>query len=192
MRVTIQLDQSDLERFQEALARAQRVAETAEENDILAGAKTALDSLPIGEAPEYVRKRLVQIQRLVLMLEDEAWSLPRELRGETLRTLVYFSDPEDMIPDQIAVIGLLDDAIMLEMLCRRQRHVVQAYDDFCHYRNELGPPPEGPEARIAHARQIARRRETLIARIRRHEQKAAAAAAATPEKPAEPEPESTG
>ncbi len=186
MRVTIQLDQSDLDRFHEALARAARVAETADENDILAGAKAALDTLPIGEAPEYVRKRLVHIQRIVLMLEDEAWSLPKEFRGESLRSLVYFSDPEDMIPDQMAVIGLLDDAIMLEMLCRRQRHVVQAYDDFCNYRNELGRAPDAPEGRIAHARQLARRRETLIARIRRHEQKAAQV------KPAEPEPESTG
>ena len=113
-----------------------------------------------------MRKRIVVVQRLILMLEDEAWALPQPERGKVLETLVYFSDPEDLIPDDIEVIGLLDDAIVLEILLRRLRHVLQAYADFRAYCDAL-PAQVSPPARHANARQLAVRRDALRARMRR-------------------------
>src|SRR5689334_19234356 len=134
MRVSFEIEASDVRRFLQALARARRMVRDADEADLVAAAKHALDTLPIASAPGYVRKRLTEVQRLIVMLEDEAWALSGAEREEVLRTLVYFSDPEDMIPDDVAVIGLLDDAIMLELLLRRLRHVIASYEDFCAFR----------------------------------------------------------
>ncbi len=164
MRVTFELEPCDIERFHEARSRAQHMARCADEPDIVAAAKQALDALAIGGAPGYVRKRVVQVQRLILMLEDAAWALPRAERADVIETLVYFSDPEDMIPDDLSVIGLLDDAILLELLLKRMRHVLQAYDDFCAHRALLCA---GPVGRIEQARTLARRRATLQERMRR-------------------------
>ncbi|HZP67379.1 MAG TPA: YkvA family protein [Rudaea sp.] len=166
MRITLELEPADIERFLHALARSHHLALDADESDVLAAAKHALDTLPIGSAPAYVRKRVVVVQRLILMLEDEAWSLPRPERTRVLETLVYFSDPEDLIPDDIEVVGLLDDAIVLELLLRRQRHVLQAYTDFCEYRRSLGEAATAAD-RVALAAKLARRREMLVARMRR-------------------------
>lgn len=168
MRITIELEESDIRRFHEALARAHRLVRSADETDILDAAKHALDHLPIASAPGYVRKRIVGVQHLIVMLEDEAWALPSPERDDVVRTLVYFSDPEDMIPDEVEVIGLLDDAIMLELLLRRLRHVVAAYDGFCAYRATLGPLPQAHAERSAYARKLAQRREALLRRMRRH------------------------
>lgn len=165
MRITIELEDSDIRRFHEALARAHRMVACADEADILDAAKHALDHLPIAGAPSYVRKRMVEVQRLILMLEDEAWALPPPERDDVVRTLVYFSDPEDMIPDHVDVIGLLDDAIMLELLLRRLRHVTGAYDSFCAYRASLGLLPQDPAERTAYARKLAQRREVLQRRM---------------------------
>jgi uncharacterized membrane protein YkvA (DUF1232 family) len=166
MRITLELEPADIDRFLCALERSHRLAREAEETDVIAAAKQALDSLPIGNAPSYVRKRIVAVQRLILMLEDEAWALPQPERGQVLETLVYFSDPEDLIPDDIEVIGLLDDAIVLEILLRRLRHVLQAYTDFRAYCDTLDVPAS-PTARHANARQLAVRRDALRARMRR-------------------------
>ncbi|GAP65815.1 hypothetical protein MBSD_n1106 [Mizugakiibacter sediminis] len=166
MRITIELEDSDIRRFHEALARAHRLVACADETEILAAAKHALDHLPIACAPSYVRKRMVEVQRLIVMLEDEAWALPPPEREDVVRTLVYFSDPEDMIPDEVEVIGLLDDAIMLELLLRRLRHVIGAYGSFCAFRASLGPPPQDAAGRIAYARRLSRRREALQRRMR--------------------------
>ncbi len=166
MRVTIDLDASDLMRFRHALARAARLAREADEPDLIAAAKHALDHLPLSTAPGYVRKRIAEVQRLLAMLEDEAWALGGHERTEVLRTLVYFSDPEDLIPDDIPGIGLVDDAIMLELLLRRQRHMIAAWADFCRYRSSLGAVPEDKSLRIAHAGRLARRRTALLERMR--------------------------
>lgn len=181
MRVTIDLDASDLLRFRHALARAARLARDADEPDLIAAAKHALDHLPLATAPGYVRKRIGEVQRLIAMLEDEAWALGGHERIEVLRTLVYFSDPEDLIPDDIPGIGLVDDAIMLELLLRRQRHMIAAWADFCRYRTSLGAVPDERAARIEHAGRLARRRTRLLERMRERMRKEP-----EPVKPAKP------
>ena len=111
-----------------------------------------------------MRKRLVEVQRLIVMLEDEAWALGGAERHDVLRALVYFSDPEDLIPDEIEVIGLIDDAIMLELLLRRLKHVLESYTDFCAWRSE-NTSPSGD--RLGEAAQLARKRSQLQERMRR-------------------------
>ncbi len=174
MRITFVLEPDDIARFHEALARAEQRVACAEECDIVEAARHALNRLPIGGAPGYVRQRVVEVQRLILMLEDDAWALPQAERAEVLRVLAYFGDPEDMIPDEVEVIGLLDDAIMLELLLRRLRHVLAAYADFCRHRAALGGTSAGREARLSRARALARRRDALHARMRRRTARTAA------------------
>jgi len=167
MRITFELEPADIERFQAALSRSRHATRCADEVDVIDAAKYALDHLSASMAPAYVRRRLVEVQRLILMLEDEAWSLGDPERAEVVETLAYFSDPDDLIPDDIEVIGLLDDAIMLELLLRRLRVVLGAYADFCAYRTTLAAMPGDSEARRQYARALAERRAKLHARMRR-------------------------
>lgn len=165
MRISFQLEAEDIARFHAALARAERLADCMDECEVVDTAKEALNTLSLASAPRYVRQRLVCVQQMILMLEDEAWCLPAAERREVLRTLIYFADPEDLIPDDVAVIGLLDDAIMLELLLRRLRHVIDAYVDFCTYRRGL-QAAAAPE-RLQLSVMLARRRDALRERMRR-------------------------
>jgi uncharacterized membrane protein YkvA (DUF1232 family) len=179
MKISFELEPDDIERFHEALARAERRVACAEECDIVHAARHSLETLPIATAPGYIRRRILQVQVLLDMVEDEAWALPQLERGEVLRLLAYFSDPEDLIPDEVAVIGLLDDAIMLELLMRKIRHVMTAYDEFCAARSAQ-PAASGSDQRIAQARALARLRDRLHTRMRRRTVRAALADAAGP------------
>ncbi|MFT3791617.1 MAG: YkvA family protein [Rudaea sp.] len=163
MRITIELEPGDINHFMQALARSRRTAQQADEADILDAAKQALDSAPLATAPTYVRKRIAGVQRLVAMIEDDAWALPAPARVDVLEALVYFSDPEDLIPDDIEVIGLLDDAIMLELMLRKLAPVLRAYADFCKFREELSAAP--PATRQEYAASLARKREALRVRL---------------------------
>ncbi len=166
MRIVLELQAEDLARFRAALARAARLAACMDELDILETTKRTLDSLPLGRAPGFIRQRFIAVQRLIVMLEDEAWALGGPERDDVLRTLVYVCDPDDLIPDGIEGIGLLDDAIMLELLLRRHRHVFEAYADFCRFRREratddlLGDP-------LQRAKLLAGKRLALVERMRR-------------------------
>lgn len=167
MRITIELEQEDLQRF--LVAFEKRLLREVDECDVIDAAKHALNTLPIGSAPAYVRKQIGCVQRFILMLEDDDWALPAPQRSHVLETLVYFSDPDDLIPDEIEVIGLLDDAIVLELLMRGQKHVLQAYENFCVYRTKLGIPCASPTQRIALAQKLAKRRAVLLERVYRRD-----------------------
>ncbi|KFN50540.1 YkvA family protein [Arenimonas composti] len=166
MKISFELEPDDIERFHEALARAEQRVACADEHDIVDAARHALETLPILSAPGYIRRRILEVEHLLAMLEDEAWALPQVERAEVLRLLAYFSDPEDLIPDDVAVIGLLDDAIMLELLMKRIRHVMTAYGEFCTAR-DAQPEAADPEDRVRLARELARRRDRLHARMRK-------------------------
>jgi uncharacterized membrane protein YkvA (DUF1232 family) len=163
MRITLELEPEDIARFDAALARARRATACADEVDVIDAAKYALDHLDASAAPGYVRKRLVEVQRLIVMLEDEAWALTGAERAAVIEALAYFSDPDDLIPDHVEVIGLLDDAIMLELLLRRLRRVRRAYADFCAFRDA-----QAGADRAERARDLATCRSRLQARMRRH------------------------
>ncbi len=163
MRISFELEEADIARFHAALARSRRAVDCADEVDIIEAAKYALDHLPIASAPAYVRKQMAEVQTLIVMLEDETWALPQPERGDVLETLSYLSDPDDLIPDHIEVIGLLDDAIMLELLLHKLRVVRKAYADFRARRGEV--PRDG--SRQARARAVAELRARLQARMRR-------------------------
>lgn len=165
MRITFELEPADLEHFEAALARCRRAVRDADEADVVDAAKFALDRLCGGALPKYIRERLSAVQRLILMLEDDDWSLPSPERDSVIGTLAYFSDPDDLIGDGVAVIGLLDDAIMLELLLRSQRKVLRAWERFRAFRDGLGADPCAD--RVANARKLARRRRELHRAMRR-------------------------
>lgn len=149
MRIVIELGERDQQCFEEAMAKARSAVRSADEVEILDSAKHTLDATPLGDAPDYIKERISKVQRLVQMLEDDAWALPHRHRSEVVAALVYFSDPDDLIPDELPGIGMLDDAIMLELVLRRSRHVLEAYDRFCRARIELGARPERPTERAS-------------------------------------------
>lgn len=165
MKITFELEPADIARFEQAMDRAQVLVRSAEELEIVAAAKHALDTLPIGNCPGYVRSRIQRVQRLICLLEDEQFALPAANRREVVKALVYFADPDDLIPDHLPGIGLLDDAIMLELLLRSQRLALEAYDEFTAYRQSLGPLPQEPEPRRVQQACLVARRAELHARL---------------------------
>ncbi len=74
---------------------------------------------------------------LEILSADEEWQLPNTDRERLLAMFVYFSDPEDILPDHIPVIGYLDDVIIIELVTREMQHVRQAYDEFRTFRRQF-------------------------------------------------------
>ena len=135
-----------------------------DECDAVDAAKASLDNLPIAEAPGYVRRQLARVQLLVAMLEDEDFALPQPARGEVVAALVYLSDPDDLIPDSHAVVGLLDDAIMVELVMRELAPILAAYEAFAVERREALERHGGD--RLGFARHLAALRDRLHSELR--------------------------
>ena len=101
------------------------------------------------------------------MLTDEEWQLPEGDRERLLATFVYFADPEDILPDDIPVIGYLDDVIIIELVARELVHVREAYDDFCRFRDDFEKEHGDNTDPVIRRDRIDRRRQQLHQRMQR-------------------------
>jgi uncharacterized membrane protein YkvA (DUF1232 family) len=163
-KLTIELSDRDLRHFRRELRRARAAVGIADDEEILAAAAELVERLRETELPDFIAERLEKLQVLQAMLTDAEWPLDDAERCPVLAALAYLCDPEDIIPDNIPGIGLLDDAVMIELVFRELRHQIQAYEDFCAYRWSLPKRPRDPDAQ---ARRLAGRRRQLMTRMRR-------------------------
>ena len=143
--ISFELSDQDIEHLVAAQRSATSAAGSKGPEEIIAAAAQPLEGALKAKVPDFVQERLAKLDNLIAMLRDEGWSLPEEDRKRVLAALVYFVDPSDVIPDSVPVLGYLDDAIMIELCVRDLKHEIDAYDDFCDFREtearRLGQEP---------------------------------------------------
>lgn len=163
LRISLDLTDRDLMFFRDALKKSRRAMQHADEEEILDAISMVIaDIKQSGPLPDFINRRLPDLEAMTKMLHDEEWQLPHADREQLLATFIYFGDPEDLIPDDIPGIGYLDDVIMIELLLREMCHVRDAYEDFCSFRRDY-------DTRDSRNRDknIASRRKQLHARMKR-------------------------
>ncbi len=174
MQLTFELSERDLGYFRSALQAARAAVKDAEESEIIEAIRDVLDEIRSNEPlPDFVGRRIPELESLIQMLTDSEWHLPDADREQLLATFVYFGDPEDILPDDIPVIGYLDDVIIIELVTRELEHVRKAYDDFCEYRDAFDRE-HGKDVDAALRRdRLDRRRQQLHQRMKRRSAKSA-------------------
>jgi uncharacterized membrane protein YkvA (DUF1232 family) len=168
LRLSFELSDSDLRFFRAALKRSRDVVRSADESEIIDAIRGVIDDIREREPlPDFVALRLPELESMLQMLGDQEWRLPVVDRERILSAFVYFGDPEDILPDDIPVIGYLDDVIILELVARELQHVREAYEDYCRYREEFDREHDsGMDAAVRRDR-LDRRRQQLHQRMRR-------------------------
>ncbi len=163
-----ELTDRDLQFFRKALRQSREAVRDAEEAEIIEAIHDVLDEIRRSEPlPDFVARRIPELESLICMLGDEEWQLPAEDRERLLATFVYFADPEDILPDSIPVIGYLDDVIIIELVTRELVHVRESYDDFCTFREEFEKKHGKKLDPVIRRDRLDRRRQQLHQRMRR-------------------------
>lgn len=168
MRISFELTDRDLGYFRKALKQSREAVRDAEESEIIEAIRDVLDEIRKNEPlPDFVAKRIPELESLIGMLTDREWKLPKSDRERLLATFVYFADPEDILPDEIPVIGYLDDVIIIELVARELQHVREAYDDFCEFRKNFEQMQGENADPVIRRDRLDRRRQQLHQRMRR-------------------------
>lgn len=165
--LNFELNDRDLEHFQAAMAKAAKAAAGKSDQEIIDSASKLLVDAQQGTLPDFIAQRLVRLDDLIAMARDEAWALAGEDRQRVLAALAYFSDPDDVIPDQVPVLGFLDDAIMIELSVRELQHELDAYDEFCDFRQHQAERRGLQPDKVGRTEWLDSRREELVERMHR-------------------------
>lgn len=136
LRVAFELEDDDLRHFRLIMLGAQKAARCSSPEDIVTAAQNRLGSIGDTNGPGFIVERIRKLHLMIRMLTDLDWRLPHDEAKRVLNALAYFSEPEDLIPDDIPGVGFLDDAIMVELVVRELRHEIEAYEDFCEFREQ--------------------------------------------------------
>lgn len=137
--ITFTLSEEDLEHFKQVLNDSKKNLSNTPKAEIIAKAKSLSQS--IGDnVPEFIASRLANLDTLVAMAEDPQWDLEPEEKEDIMSALAYFADEHDLIADDIPVLGLMDDAIMIELVSLDLGEDIEAYTEYCAYRNNTVNP----------------------------------------------------
>jgi uncharacterized membrane protein YkvA (DUF1232 family) len=166
-RIVLELSDDDLDYFRRVMDDVWKRNAKRAEKELLEGARRLLRQATKMKAPEYVQSRLADLAVLLELLDDGEWPLPDEDRRRIVAALGYFAVAKDMIPDKIPGIGLLDDALMAELVMRELKHEVAGYREFCEYRdNEATLRGK----KVNRADWLAAKRRQIFLRIKRRQE----------------------
>ena len=168
LKISFELSERDLNYFREALQHSRDAVRHAEETEIVEAIHDVLEEIRSNEPlPDFVAKRLPELESFIQMLTDDEWHLPDADRERLLAMFIYFADPEDILPDDIPVIGYLDDVIVIELIMQELIHVREAYVDFCAYRSSFDDEHGSSFDSAVRRDRIDRRRQQLHQRMQR-------------------------
>ena len=165
--LTLELNDRDLKHFEDAMEAAKQAAAGKDDAEIVECASKLLVEAQGEQVPDFIMERLLRLDDLIAMVRDEAWAMSGEDRARVLSALTYFCDPDDVIPDHVAVLGFLDDAIMIELSVRELQHELDAYDEFCDFRQHQAERRGLQADKVGRADWLDSRREELVERMHR-------------------------
>lgn len=168
--ITFTLSDQDLEHFQEIVDKAKSAMDGGQDaTQIEAAARKLIDDSQATALPEFIAERLSKLQVVIDMVGDAEWQLSDEERKRVLGALIYFCDPEDIIPDHIPGLGFLDDAIYVEIVIRELKAEIESYEEFCAFRatEEARRKEAGEDPYVEREEWLADKRAALHARMRK-------------------------
>ena len=167
LHISFRLSQSDLDYFSGVLRQARENAKGISAQQIIDSAKQLLEKVNQSDSTDFIRDHMGQLETLISMAVDEGWGLIEEDRERVLAALSYFSEPHDLIPDDTPVLGFIDDAIMIEIVCKALEHEIQAYGEFLVFRATETNRRGEDAAQVQRTDWLEQRRQQLHARMRR-------------------------
>ncbi|MGA9342005.1 MAG: YkvA family protein [Rhodanobacteraceae bacterium] len=130
----IDITEGQLRRFNE-LARALNEAMPALTADQVSGvARRVLRTAATGGQSPFIASRMRRAAEMRALSAEAAWT-SAEVTARRIHDLIaYLDDPNDLIRDDIPVIGRLDDALLVDIAMDTLREEVEDYAEFRRYR----------------------------------------------------------
>lgn len=132
--INLELSDADLAHFKQLMQSAIEKNSGLSDQEILEKAEAVVSEMADSNQPEFVKSRVASLADLIAAVQDEEWQMPEDEKKDIMTSLIYFSEPQDLVPDEIPVLGFLDDAIMIELVIQDMSLDLRSYRQFCSFR----------------------------------------------------------
>ncbi|MGS2720095.1 YkvA family protein [Paraglaciecola aestuariivivens] len=167
IQISFELSDDDLEHFRKLMNTAMEKAKEMPPEEVLSKARASCAEMEKADLPGFVKQRVESLITLISALEDTEWQMPEDEKSEILTSIAYFTEPEDLVPDNIPGIGYIDDAIMIELVIQDLSQDLTAYKEFCRFRT-TEENRRGKEAHVSRDSWLAGKRSEIRSSMRRN------------------------
>ena len=144
----IALQDAALRRFNALLAQLDPNAPPVTADQLVTLARWLQDQ-PRDQAVAVLSERLGRAEQLRRMLNDSDWDVCVDTRERARMLISYLQEVNDLIPDDLPLVGHLDDALLVELSWTAFTDETQDYGDYCRYRAAERPRGTPVERRLA-------------------------------------------
>lgn len=108
-----------------------------------------LQEQPREQAVALLSERLARAEQLRRMLNDSDWDVGADTRERARMLISYLQEVDDLIPDDLPLVGHLDDALLVELSWAAFADETLDYGDYCRFRAVERPRGSPHERRLA-------------------------------------------
>lgn len=131
---SLELHDDELQRFNDIVRRVAPGKPAFHADQIAGAARRVLRVAMKGEESTFIKARMRRAGEMRAALKDKQWE-PAPKFEMSMRAIVdYLDDPIGLIADDVPVVGLLDDAILVDVAMDTMRGELDDYADFCRFR----------------------------------------------------------
>ncbi|HJR13807.1 MAG TPA: hypothetical protein VJ833_07910 [Rhodanobacteraceae bacterium] len=161
---TLRFSDTDLMRFNDCVARVAPGTPALDGAQIAAAARRLSRAVGAGNESRFIRARIRRAYEMRALLDDKGWSCEPPLRERMQAAIGYIDGAPGLVPDDVPLIGGLDDALLVDLVLEGVRGELDEYADFCRFRaceaTRLGVP--SAHVPLDRATWIARRQEEIL------------------------------
>ena len=169
----LELREDNLRAFNDLAQRLSPERTTYTADQIAGAVRRVLRAAAKGQESAFIKVRMRRASEIRAALKDAQWQIATALKQDMRELQDYLDDTQGLIPDEVPVVGLLDDAILIDTAMPRLRGELDEYADFCRFRVgeaarlDIAPPTvDIDRAKWQVERKIELRLEQQLRRVR--------------------------
>ncbi len=113
-----------------------------DEKEIIASVENTLSEFKSKNVEDYVANHIQPLESLLQLITDEKWDMSKEDKSYVLTALQYFSEECDVIPDNIPVVGYIDDCIVIDIVVDKLKNQLCEHKQFVAAAKVYGKNPD--------------------------------------------------
>ncbi len=131
---SLELKEDELHRFNGVVQKLAPNHDGFSADQVAGAARRVLRAAAKGQESTFIKVRMRRAGEIRAALSDRQWEIAEPL-AESMRDLVrYLDDRHGLIPNDLPIVGLLDDAILVDVAMDSLRSELDEYADFCRFR----------------------------------------------------------
>jgi hypothetical protein len=130
----LELHDHELHRFNQLAQRLAPEKPPFTLDQIAGAARRVLRAAAKGEDSTFIKVRMRRAGEMRAAYKDAKWKMASALKADLNGLLDYLDSDTGLIPNHIPTVGLLDDAILVDVAMNKFRTELDEYADFCRFR----------------------------------------------------------